>query len=285
MGDDEHAAPETTPDRDWTPRHRSRRTGRTSRARKESTDQASARAGAAGAAVSTAESADVSSPLDAGTPAKAIADVATPAVVVPDVAAPDVAAPDVVAADLAAPDVAAAGVDASDVIGTSDIVAAKAVADATPGPVVGTASVPTANAVGAPTQLLPMAATAPATDDEHDWLDQDAGPVVRPYTLTGGRSRPFTSGLNLLTHVEALYAPDADLLALQPEHRAILSLTRTALTVAELAARLDLPVGVVRVLVGDLIQANLVSTFEADAAIRAPDDDILQAVIDGLRAL
>ena len=109
--------------------------------------------------------------------------------------------------------------------------------------------------------------------------------MVRPYTLTGGRSRPFTSGLGLLTHVEALYAPDADLVALQPEHRAILSLTRTALSIAELAARLDLAVGVVRVLIGDLLQANLVSTFEADAAIRAPDDHILQAVIDGLRAL
>jgi len=58
-----------------------------------------------------------------------------------------------------------------------------------------------------------------------------------------------------------------------------------ALSVAELSARLDLPVGVVRVLIGDLMQANLISTFEADAAIRAPDDDILQAVIDGLRAL
>jgi Protein of unknown function (DUF742) len=121
--------------------------------------------------------------------------------------------------------------------------------------------------------------------EPHAWLDQDAGPVVRPYTLTGGRSRPFTSGLNLLTHVEALYAPDADLVALQPEQRAILGFTRTATSLAEIAARVDLPVGVVRVLVGDLIQANLVSTFEADAAIRAPDDDILQAVIDGLRAL
>jgi hypothetical protein len=121
--------------------------------------------------------------------------------------------------------------------------------------------------------------------DEHAWLDHDAGPVVRPYTLTGGRSRPFTSGLGLLTYVESLYAPDADLVALQPEHRSILSLTRTALSLAEVAARLDLPVGVVRVLVGDLIQANLVSTFDSDAAIRAPDDHVLQAVLDGLRSL
>ena len=156
------------------------------------------------------------------------------------------------------------------------------------GPAIGTAVVPAAGAAAVPTQtvrLQPAALTSTVEQDEHAWLDQEAGPVVRPYTLTGGRSRPFTSGLNLLTHVEALYAPDADLIGLQPEQRAILSLTRTATTLAELAARLDLPVGVVRILVGDLIQANLVSTFEADAAIRTPDDDILQAVLDGLRAL
>jgi hypothetical protein len=120
---------------------------------------------------------------------------------------------------------------------------------------------------------------------EHAWLDQDAGPVVRPYTLTGGRSRPITGGLSLLTHVEALYAPDADLINMQPEHRAILTMTRTALSMAEIAARLDLPVGVVRVLIGDLLHENLVSTFESDTAVNPPDENTLQAVIDGLRAL
>jgi hypothetical protein len=127
----------------------------------------------------------------------------------------------------------------------------------------------------------------PAGDaaDSHAWLDHEAGPVVRPYTLTGGRSQPSASGLGLLTHVESLYAPDADTFSLQPEHREILDLTRTALSVAELAARLDLSVGVVRVLVFDLVQRNLVSTFEAGASTRPPDDEILLAVINGLRAL
>jgi hypothetical protein len=85
--------------------------------------------------------------------------------------------------------------------------------------------------------------------------------------------------------VEALYAPEADLVHLQPEHRMILTITRTALSVAEIAARIDLPVGVVRVLVGDLLQASLVSTFESDATTHPPDESILQAVIDGLRTL
>ncbi len=120
---------------------------------------------------------------------------------------------------------------------------------------------------------------------DHDWLDHEAGPVVRPYTMTGGRARPITGGLHLLTFIEALYSPEADLIHLQPEQRAILSMTHTALTVAEIAARLDLPVGVVRVLIGDLLEASLVTTFESETAIHPPDEHVLQAVIDGLRAL
>jgi hypothetical protein len=119
----------------------------------------------------------------------------------------------------------------------------------------------------------------------HDWLDHEAGPVVRPYTVTGGRARPVTGGLDLLTYVEALYAPEADLIHLQPEHRAILAMTRTAHSVAEIAARLDLPVGVVRVLIGDLVQASLVSTIDSGTRVNPPDESTLRAVIDGLRAL
>jgi DNA-directed RNA polymerase specialized sigma24 family protein len=136
-----------------------------------------------------------------------------------------------------------------------------------------------------PRRDRPPPEPGPEPVEQHAWLDQDAGPVVRPYTLTGGRSRPITGGLSLLTHVEALYAPEADLINLQPEHRAILTMTRTALSMAEIAARLDLPVGVVRVLIGDLLHENLVSTFESDTAVNPPDENILQAVIDGLRAL
>ena len=109
--------------------------------------------------------------------------------------------------------------------------------------------------------------------------------LVRPYTVTGGRARPSTGTLDLLTYIEALYAPEAEVVHLQPEHRSILSLTRTALSVAEIAAHLDLPVGVVRVLIGDLVQAKLVSTFSSSTPVTPPDESILQAVIDGLRAL
>ena len=125
----------------------------------------------------------------------------------------------------------------------------------------------------------------PEEPADHDWLDDEAGPVVRPYTVTGGRARSVVGHLDMLAFVETRYAPDADLVPFQPEHREILRVARTGLSVAELAAGLDLPLGVVRVLIGDLLQAGLVSTYDAGPATQPPNEEVLRAVIDGLRAL
>lgn len=122
---------------------------------------------------------------------------------------------------------------------------------------------------------------------QHDWLDDDAGPVVRPYTLTGGRVRPVTGGFDMMAFVlaapGAAASPDAE--HLQPEHRAILAKAEDPVSVAELAAGLNLVVGVVRVLLGDLLAAGLIAMYEPSTAAHFPEDDVLQAVVNGLRAL
>ncbi|MBY8873348.1 DUF742 domain-containing protein [Micromonospora sp. PLK6-60] len=120
----------------------------------------------------------------------------------------------------------------------------------------------------------------------HEWLDAAAGPVVRPYTLTGGRVRPSGRGLGLMALVRA--EPGADPAAhprLQPEHRRLVELTRRPAPVAELAAQLDVAVGVVRVLLGDLLTRGLVTAHEPASVPGRFDDDILKAVVSGLRAL
>ncbi|MEH0936366.1 DUF742 domain-containing protein [Micromonospora psammae] len=118
----------------------------------------------------------------------------------------------------------------------------------------------------------------------HEWLDAAAGPVVRPYTLTGGRVRA-AKGFDLVAFV--LAAPGADPAGqrgLQPEHRRLVECARRPAAVADLAADLDLAVGVVRVLLGDLLARGLVAVHQPPAA-GAPDNDILKAVVSGLRAL
>src|SRR5688572_19434825 len=120
---------------------------------------------------------------------------------------------------------------------------------------------------------------------DHDWLDRDAGPVVRPYAMTGGRVHPSAGGFDVVAMVVANRVTTGSLVGLQPEHRSILLLAREPLAVAEIAAHLDLPLGVVRVLIGDLLQRELVSLYQPPSIGEGPDDLVLQAVINGLRAL
>ncbi|MFB7370708.1 DUF742 domain-containing protein [Streptomyces sp. NPDC056222] len=122
------------------------------------------------------------------------------------------------------------------------------------------------------------------------WYDADAGPLVRPYAMTGGRTKPGPS--NVRFDLIALVVVDdnppgrAEESLLGPEHRALLTLCRAETqSVAELAADADLPVGVVRVLLGDLLEAGFVKVSRPVPPAQLPDERILREVIDGLRAL
>jgi hypothetical protein len=120
---------------------------------------------------------------------------------------------------------------------------------------------------------------------EDRWLDQDAGPVVRPYTVTGGRTRPRGDALDLIAVLEATNAPAHQRLRLGPEHRRLLTLCRRPIAFADLASEVDLPVGVVRVLVADLRDENLVRVLKATPTGNVPNDLVLRKLLHGLRAL
>ena len=114
---------------------------------------------------------------------------------------------------------------------------------------------------------------------DRDWNESDPGPVVRAYTVTGGRVRS-AMGFDLVAFVVAAPLDRVDLTPLQPEHRAIIEVAQRPVAVAELAARVDLALGVVRVLLADLLEAGAITMVESASP---PDDDVLQAVIHGLR--
>jgi hypothetical protein len=120
------------------------------------------------------------------------------------------------------------------------------------------------------------------------WVDRNAGPVVRPYALTGGRTEP-TDGevLDLITIVAAIDQPDLqddDSIDLSPEDRAIVDLCRRPVTVADIASGTSLPLGVVRVLLADLIVQRRITVMPAKPA-GEPSSDLLREVLHGLRAL
>jgi Protein of unknown function (DUF742) len=124
------------------------------------------------------------------------------------------------------------------------------------------------------------------TDRKDVWLDKDAGPVVRPYALTKGRTTSARSDLGLIDLVSADCRADIDIrgLGLGPEHKALVELCRRPATVADLASELDLPLGVVRVLLGDLCESGLVGVVSAPQD-DGPDESVIRGVLDGLRAL
>jgi hypothetical protein len=117
------------------------------------------------------------------------------------------------------------------------------------------------------------------------WLDQDAGAVVRPYALTRGRTRPAGGRLDLIAIISAVRGGRAEAVGLGPEHLSILRICRRPTSVADLAADLDLPVGVVRILLSDLREQSLISVHNPIPPARLPDRRILQEVVDGLRRL
>jgi hypothetical protein len=123
----------------------------------------------------------------------------------------------------------------------------------------------------------------------HHWIDADAGPVVRPYAMTRGRTgHTGRHRLDLIALVvpEAAAEDPARDQTLSPEHVEIVERCgETPQSIAELAAGLDLPVGVVRVLVGDLVDDELVHVTRPVPPAELPDVNILREVINGLRAL
>ncbi|MEU4611125.1 DUF742 domain-containing protein [Streptomyces umbrinus] len=132
--------------------------------------------------------------------------------------------------------------------------------------------------------------TGPLEQPGSQWYDNEAGPLVRPYAMTGGRTKSGPTGVrfDLIALVSLdTGAPDVrDDTGLDPEHRALIELCRTETqSVAELAADADLPVGVVRVLLGDLLELGCVKVSLPVPPAQLPDERILREVIEGLRAL
>lgn len=114
------------------------------------------------------------------------------------------------------------------------------------------------------------------------WYDEAAGPLVRPYTITGGRTPADGERLDLSTQIRTLWA-EQEPAGLTPEHRAILQMCREPMSVAEVAAYVKVPLGVVRVLSGDLMERGLVITRSpSHQPAQAPDLETLQAVLDAL---
>jgi len=122
----------------------------------------------------------------------------------------------------------------------------------------------------------------PSNDER--WLDAEAGPVVRPYALTQGRTRHTGESFDLVATVVATHA-FADPASLAPEHISVLQLARVPTTVADIASDVDLPLGVVRIILADLRELGLVVISTPVVMAERIDRRTLREVLNGLRGL
>jgi len=110
--------------------------------------------------------------------------------------------------------------------------------------------------------------------------------VVRPYALTRGRTRSGRADLRLEALVRGVAGASDP--AGTSERRRILELTGAQiLSVAELSAHLSLPLGVVRVLVGDLADEGLVVVHSGSPTTATPATNlkVLESVLNGISTL
>ncbi|MET9954128.1 DUF742 domain-containing protein [Streptomyces sp. NPDC006339] len=132
----------------------------------------------------------------------------------------------------------------------------------------------------------PSASAAPGRRQGGQGATGGHNPLVRPYAMTGGRTRP-----RYQLAIEALVSTTADPARLQgqlPEHQRICRLCFEIKSVAEISALLSIPLGVARILVADLAEAGLVAIHQPggdEAAGGQPDVTLLERVLSGLRKL
>ncbi len=111
--------------------------------------------------------------------------------------------------------------------------------------------------------------------------------MVRPYSRTGGRTKPKRD-LDLeaivVSTVNGREAATSPLLS--PEHASVIQLCQATVSVAEIAAKLVVPLGVARVIIADMVDLGLVEVGRT-SAIEGDERDpaFLRRVLSGLQRL
>lgn len=146
---------------------------------------------------------------------------------------------------------------------------------------------PPSHSVDIPRQVAESGVRRVEPEPEPEWTEVDrTRSIVRPYAWTGGRTETAYD-----LPIEALISTNRATLArigtrMTHDHRSIAELCRSTRSVAEVAALLSLPLGVARVVLGDMASAGMVTVHRAKStAGEQPDLSMMERVLIGLRNL
>ncbi len=124
-----------------------------------------------------------------------------------------------------------------------------------------------------------------ASNFDERYQSDNGSTSVRPYTWTRGRTRTGYQ-LEIETLVATTPRGQDQMALLQVEHRSVAELCESARSVAEVAALLRVPLGVARVLVGDMAGLGLVAVHQSVSSNGdVPDLALMERVLSGLRRL
>jgi hypothetical protein len=118
--------------------------------------------------------------------------------------------------------------------------------------------------------------------DDVDEAGDLTGRLIRPYAITGGRTGAETN-IDLEAQIQASTRADELVGSYRWEAKRLIELVQAPMALIEVAARLEIPIGVARVLVADLVDDGAV-------AIHTPQTtqnftSLLERVLDGVRNL
>ena len=141
---------------------------------------------------------------------------------------------------------------------------------------------------GPPTEpAIPEQPALPSVPAEPEWVEVDRShSIVRPYAWTGGRTETAYD-----LPIEALISTNRATLQrigsrMTQDHRSVTDLCLSTRSVAEVAALLSLPLGVARIVLGDMASAGMVTVHRTQtSAGYEPDLAMMERVLIGLRNL
>jgi hypothetical protein len=124
---------------------------------------------------------------------------------------------------------------------------------------------------------------SPGIGGDHDDGDGDiTGRLIRPYAITGGRTVGDTD-IDLESQIQASTRASHHLGVYRWEAAKVVELVQSPMALIEIAARLQIPIGVARVLVADLVADGAVMLHVPEKTQTFAS--LLERVLDGVRNL
>jgi Protein of unknown function (DUF742) len=137
--------------------------------------------------------------------------------------------------------------------------------------------------IDVPRHVRPDVPEQPRRSRRKERAADAADSLIRPFVITGGRTEPVDERLQVQTLVTA--SPLSSSTQLHFERRQIIEFCQRPLSVAEVASHLGVPIGVARVLIGDLVADNLMVVHHSVGYDFRPSKTLLERILEGVRAL